>query len=43
MDPFAYLQDVRRRLPSLSADQLDGLLPDVWFTAHPRARRRIAS
>jgi transposase len=43
IDPFAYLQDILCRLPSLPADQLDELLPDVWFAAHPRARRRIAS
>ncbi|QEH35482.1 Transposase IS66 family protein [Aquisphaera giovannonii] len=37
IDPFAYLQDVLRRLPSLPADQLEGLLPDVCFASHPAA------
>jgi hypothetical protein len=31
IDPFAYLQDVLRRLPSHPADQLDDLLPGAWF------------
>jgi hypothetical protein len=29
IDPFAYLQDLLRRLPSQTADQLQELLPDV--------------
>jgi hypothetical protein len=40
IDPFAYLQDVLRRLPSHPMDQLDELLPDVWFASHPSARRK---
>jgi transposase len=36
IDPFAYLRDVLTRLPSLHGDQLGALLPDVWFTSHPR-------
>jgi hypothetical protein len=43
LDPFAYLQDVLSRLPSLPEGQLDVLLPDVWFTAHPAARRKTAA
>jgi transposase len=43
IDPFAYLQDVLRRLPSHPADQLDELLPDVWFASHPSARRKRAA
>jgi transposase len=40
IDPFAYLQDVLRRLPSHPADQLDELLPDVRLASHPSARRK---
>jgi hypothetical protein len=43
IDPFAYLQDILRRLPTQPADQLDELLPDVWFASHPRARRKSAA
>ena len=43
LDSFAYLQDVLGRLPSLPADQLGALLPDVWFAPHPAARRRRAA
>ena len=43
IDPFAYLQDVLRRLPSHPADPLDELLPDVWFASHPSARRETAA
>jgi transposase len=43
IDPFAYLQDVLRRLPSHPSDQLDELLPDVWFASHPSARRKTAA
>ena len=42
IDPFAYLQDVLRRLPTHPADRLDELLPDVWFASHPSARRKRA-
>jgi hypothetical protein len=42
-DPFAYLQDILRRLASHLADQLDDLLPDVWFASHPSARRKTAA
>ena len=43
IDPFAYLTDILRRLPSHPAEQLDELLPDVWFTSHPSARRKKAA
>ena len=43
IDPFAYLQDILRRLPSHPADQLEELLPDVWFASHPSARRKTAA
>jgi transposase len=42
-DPFAFLRDILSRLPSHPADRLDELLPDVWFTAHPQARRKIVA
>ena len=43
IDPVAYLQDILGRQPSQPTDQLEGLLPDVWFTSHPRARRQPAA
>ena len=43
IDPFAYLQDILRRLPAHPADQLEELLPDVWFASHPSARRKTAA
>jgi hypothetical protein len=43
IDPFAYLQDILRRLPTHPADQLDELLPDVWFKLHSSARRERAA
>ena len=43
IDPFAYLRDVLGRLPAQPADQLDELLPDIWFAAHPSARRKRAA
>jgi transposase len=36
IDPFAYLQDVYSRLPTMSADELPSLLPDQWIEAHPQ-------
>src|SRR5262245_24571798 len=41
-DPFAYLKDVLERLPTQRVDRLGELLPDAWFAAHPRARRKVA-
>jgi transposase len=43
IDPFAYLADILRRLPSHPSQRLDELLPDVWFTSHPSARRKTAA
>jgi integrase len=43
IDPFAYLQDILRRLPSDPARELDEYLPDVWFQSHPSARRKRAA
>jgi hypothetical protein len=43
IDPFAYLTDILRRLPSRPAGELDELLPNVWFKAHPAARRKTAA
>ncbi len=43
VDPFAWLRDVLRRLPTQPADRLDELLPDVWFANHPEARRKRAA
>jgi transposase len=43
IDPFAYLRDILHRLPAHPADQLDELLPDVWFASHPSARRKRAT
>jgi transposase len=43
IDPFAYLRDVLRRLPTHPTVQLDELLPDVWFASHPLARRQTAA
>jgi transposase len=43
IDPFAYLADILRRLPSQPAGRLDELLPDVWFASHPAARRKTAA
>lgn len=38
IDPFAYLQDVYARLPTMSSDQLPSLLPDRWLEEHPQHR-----
>jgi hypothetical protein len=35
IDPFAYLQDVYARLPTLSPGDLPTLLPDHWIQEHP--------
>lgn len=43
IDPFAYLDDVFRRLPSQPAGRLNELLPDAWFLSHPSARRKTAA
>jgi hypothetical protein len=36
MDPYAYLQDVYARLPTMSSDELPALLPDIWIKEHPQ-------
>jgi hypothetical protein len=36
IDPFAYLQDVYARLPTISPDELPSLLPDQWIKEHPQ-------
>ena len=36
IDPFAYLQDVYARLPTMSPDELPLLLPDRWLQDHPQ-------
>ena len=43
IDPFAWLREVLRTLPTQPEDQLDELLPDVWFAHHPGARRKRAA
>lgn len=43
VDPFAYLKDILKRLPTYPADRLGELLPDAWIAANPEARRRVAS
>jgi hypothetical protein len=37
------LQDILGRLPAQPGDRPGEFLPDVWFAAHPRARRKLAS
>jgi hypothetical protein len=37
IEPWAYLQDVLTRLPTLSADRLGDLLPDRWHAARQPA------
>lgn len=36
IDPYAYLQDVYARLPTLSSNELPALLPDNWIKEHPQ-------
>jgi transposase len=36
IDPFAYLQDVYARLPTMSPAELPSLLPDRWLQDHPQ-------
>jgi transposase len=38
IDPWAYLEDVFRRLPSANALELRQLLPDRWIKQHPQHR-----
>ena len=41
VEPFAYLRDILRRMPTQPIDQLDELLPDRWLQAHSEHRWRI--
>jgi hypothetical protein len=43
IDPFAYLRDVLKRLPTTPGENLPGLLPDTWFVAKPSALRKKAA
>jgi transposase len=36
IDPYAYLQDVYARLPTMSSDELPLLLPDNWLKEYPQ-------
>lgn len=36
IDPYAYLQDVYARLPTVSPTELPTLLPDNWIKEHPQ-------
>jgi hypothetical protein len=38
-DPYADLRDILKRLPTRLAE----LLLDVWLSAHPHARLKVAS
>lgn len=38
IDPFAYLQDVYARLPTISPAELPSLLPDRWIADRPQHR-----
>jgi len=42
VEPWAYLQDVLSRLPTLRSGQLDELLPDRWQAAQ-RAKPAAAA
>jgi hypothetical protein len=35
IDPFRYLADVLRQLPTTHGDRMIELLPVVWFETHP--------
>ena len=43
IDPFRYLADRLQRLPPTPRDRRAGLLPDVWFQAHPNTARKRAA
>jgi hypothetical protein len=42
IDPFRYLADVLRQLPTSPRNGLTELLPHVWFQTHPQAARKRA-
>jgi hypothetical protein len=37
VEPYEYLDDVLRRLPSIRPKDIDALFPDRWFQCHPSA------
>lgn len=41
VEPYAYLRDVIKRLPTHPSDRIDELLPDVWLKSHPEHRWKI--
>lgn len=41
IDPSAYLRDVFERLPRMSGDQVECLLPDHWLAEHPQHRLEV--
>jgi len=43
LDPFRYLTEVLRRLPTTLGDRMIELLPDVWIETHPQAARMRAA
>jgi transposase len=43
IDPFRYLADVLRRLPTTATDHVAELLPDIWSQTHPNAARKRAA
>ena len=43
IDPYRYLADVLRLLPTTPSDRLAELLPDLWFQTHPNAARKRAA
>ena len=43
VDPFEYLQDVFKRLPSMKASQIEELLPSRWAQARANQARQAAA
>jgi hypothetical protein len=43
IDPFRYLADVLRWLPTTAPNRLTELLPDVWFRSHRTAARNLVA
>jgi len=39
VEPFAYVRDLLRQLPSCSSRKNAVLLPGVWLSAHPESHR----
>jgi len=42
IDLFAYLKDIRERLPTHPTGRLGELVPEVWIKVHPQDRRKVA-